>query len=81
VIVEDHAADGGVMNWRFMRTSARCADVLIVVRGGEVDHFAGVAQADGREQFDFAGFEREDDFFGEPNARPSPLAPGLALVR
>jgi len=38
--------------------------VLVVVRGGEVDDFTGVAQANGREQFHFAGFQREDDFIG-----------------
>ncbi len=52
-------------------------DVLIVIRVGEVDHFAGVAHADGREQFDFAGFERHDDFFAR--AERAAFALGLRL--
>ena len=38
--------------------------VLVVVRCGEVDDFTGVAQTNRSEQFDFAGFESEHDFFG-----------------
>ena len=64
VIVEDHAADGGVqellveMNWLGVR------DVLVVVRVGKIDHFTCVAHANRREQFDFARFERHDALFG-----------------
>ena len=38
-------------------------DVLIVVRGGQVDHFAGVAQTDRAQCFHFAGIERHQHFF------------------
>ena len=79
VIVEDHAADGGVQELRFEIDRLGVRNVLIVVSVGEVDHFAGVAQANRREQFHFAGFERHHDFFREPNARPSPFALRLGL--
>ena len=38
--------------------------ILIVVRRGHVEHGAGVAQADGRQGFDFLGFERHEHFVG-----------------
>ena len=69
VIVEDHAADGGVQELLVQVHRLGVRHVLIVVGVGEVDHLAGVAHADGREQFDFARFERHDDFFGRSRRR------------
>ena len=46
VIVEDHAADGGVDELALHHDRLGVRHVLIVVGGGQVDQFAGVAQAD-----------------------------------
>ena len=77
VIVENHAADGGVQELLVELDRLGVRDVLIVIRVGEVDHFAGVAHADGREQFDFTGIERHDDFFAR--AERAAFALGLRL--
>ena len=37
-------------------------DVLVIISGGQVNHAAGIAQANGRERFNFLGFERQQDF-------------------
>ena len=77
MIVEDHAADGGVQELLVQVDRLGVRNVLIVVGVGEVDHLAGVAHADRREQFDFAGFERHDDFFAR--AERAAFALGLRL--
>ena len=64
VIVEDHAAHGRVQELLVQLNRLGVRYVLIVVRVRQVDHFAGVAHANRREQFDFARFERHDHFFG-----------------
>ena len=61
------------LHWHGMR------HVLVVVRSGQVDDFAGVAQANGREQFNFAGFQRKDDFFGSTEHAAFPLGTRLVL--
>ena len=38
-------------------------NILIVVSVSEIDHLAGIAQADRRKQFHFARFQRKDHFF------------------
>ena len=73
VIVEDHAADGGVQELLVQRDGLGVRHVLIVIGGGEVDHFAGVAQADRREQFHFAGFQSAEPLL--PSNRTRGLHP------
>jgi hypothetical protein len=63
VIVENGAAHGGVDEGTIHLNRLGVDDVLIVVGGGEVDQFAGVAQADGSERFHFTHFERQQNFF------------------
>ena len=81
VIVENHAADGGVDELALQRDGFGVRHVLIVVRGGEVDHFAFVAETNRREQFDFAGFERQNDFLGVAEGAAFALGAGLGLCQ
>ena len=67
------------MNWRSMLTDFRVGNVLVVVRGDEVDHFAGVAQTNRSEQFDFAGFESERNVFGSAEYAAFALGAGFGL--
>src|SRR6185369_14041100 len=62
-IVQDGASDRGVDELTVHRDRIGVHYVLIVIRGGEVHNFTGVAQADGSQGFDFATFLREDHFF------------------
>ena len=62
VVVQDGAADRGVDESALDLYRLGVNDVLIVVRGGQVDHFARVAQADRAECFHFARFERHQHF-------------------
>ena len=59
------------VNWLGVR------NVLIVVGVGEINHLAGVAHADRREQFHFVGVERHDDFFAR--SERAAFALGLRL--
>ena len=77
--IENHAADGGLDELALHLDGLGVRHVLIVVGGGEVDHFAAVAQADRSEQLDFAGFEREDDFVGLTEDAAFALGAGLGL--
>ena len=52
-----------LMNCAFELDRLGVHDVLIVVGGGQVDHFAGVAQTDRGQRFHFARFERHQHFF------------------
>src|SRR5208282_37219 len=54
VIVEDHAANGGVQKLFAQVNRLGMRDVLIVVSVGEIDHLAGVAHANRRQQLDLA---------------------------
>ena len=80
VRIENHAADGGLDELPLHLHRIRCActswSSYAVV---EVDHFAGVAQANRREQFDFAGFQREDHFLGRAENAAFALGAGLGL--
>ena len=62
VIVHDCAAHGGRDVLPLEHRRLGVAHVLIVVRGGEVDDLAGVAQTNRRERFHFAGFLGENNF-------------------
>ena len=79
VRIENHAADGGLNELALHLDGLGVRHVLIVVGGGEVDHFAAVTQADRSEQLDFAGFEREDDFVGLTEDAAFALGAGLGL--
>ena len=79
VRVENHAADGGLNELPFHLHGNGVRHVLIVIGGGQVDHFARVAQADGGEQFHFAGFERQHNFFGGAEHAAFTLGAGLGL--
>src|SRR5713226_6646354 len=76
--IENDASHGGLNELALHLYRDRVRHVLVVVRSGEIDEFAGVAQADGREQLDFAGFQREDDFIG--GAENAAFALGSRLV-
>src|SRR5205807_881855 len=79
VRVEDDATDGGLDELAFHLHRLGVRHVLVVVGRGEVNDFAGVAQANRREQFHFAGFEREDDVFGGTENAAFVLGAGLGL--
>src|SRR5215472_797472 len=79
VRIEDDAADGGLdkLAFHFHRLGVR--HVLVVVRGGEVDDFTAVTQANRSEQLDFTAFEREDDVIRRTEDAPFALGAGLVL--
>src|SRR5437588_285527 len=79
VRVEDDATDGGLDELTFHLHWLGVRHVLVIVGRGEVNDFAGVAQANWREQFHFAGFEREDDVFGGTENAAFALGAGLGL--
>ncbi len=54
-------------------------NVLIVVGGGEIDHLTGIAQTNGRQQFDFARFQREQNFFHRTESTALTFGAGLGL--
>ena len=63
VIVENHASHSGGNELAFEIDRCGVRDVLIIVGGSEIDHLAGVAQTDGRKQFDFARLQSEHNLF------------------
>ena len=79
VVVEDHATNGGLDELAFHLHRNGVRHVLIVVRGGEVDDFTGVAQADRREQFNFAGFQSQDHFVRGAEHAAFTLGAGASL--
>jgi hypothetical protein len=81
VVVQDGAAHRRVDELRAPVNRLGVNDVLIVVRGGQVDHFAGVAQTDRGERFHCARFERQQHFFDVGESAAFALGAGLALVR
>src|SRR5215831_14057184 len=60
VRIENDAADGGLDELALHSYRLCMRHVLIVVGGGQVNDFARIPQANWREQFDLAGFEREN---------------------
>ena len=79
MIVEDHAADSRVQELAIECDGRGVRHVLIVIRGGEVNHLAGVAQTDRSEKFDVAGFEREHDFLRRAEGAAFAFRAGLGL--
>src|SRR3984893_4430778 len=79
VRVENDAADGGLDELTLHLDWHSVWHVLIVVGGGQIDYFTGVAQADRGEQFHFAGFQREDDFISSTEDAAFTLGSGLGL--
>ena len=79
VVVENDAADGGLNELALQLDRNGVRHVLVVVSGGEVDDFTGVAQTNRSEQFDFAGFESEHDFFGRAEYAAFALGAGAGL--
>ena len=63
-VVQDDAADRGIHVLLVELDRLGVHDVLVVERLHQVDDLAGVAQLDGRERFDFAHFERDEDVVG-----------------
>src|SRR5271168_1467520 len=79
VRIEDDAANSSLNELALHLDGHGVRHVLIVVRGGEVDDFTGIAQTDGSEQLDFAGFESENDFVGGAEDAAFALGAGLGL--
>src|SRR6266702_33533 len=77
--IENDAADGRLNELPLHLHGLGVRDVLIVVRGDEIDDFAGEAQTDRCEQFNFAGFERENHFVGGAEDAAFALCAGLRL--
>ena len=77
MIIENHAPDGRVQKLLRKIDGLGVRHVLIVIRVREVNHLAGVAQADRSEQLHLSGIERHDDFFAR--AEGAPFALGLRL--
>src|SRR5712691_2932346 len=77
--IENDAADGRLNELPLNLHGLGVRDVLIVVRGDEIDDFAGEAQTDRCEQFNFAGFERENHFVGGAEDAAFALCAGLRL--
>ena len=77
MIVENHAAHGGVDELVLDRDRLRVQHVLVVVGGGQVDGAARVAEPDRRERFHFARLQSQKNFFrigeGAALALGSPL--------
>ena len=63
MVVQDRAADRGVDELAIETNRLGANHVLIVVRDGQVDDIARVAQADRAERFHFAHFQRQGHFF------------------
>ena len=82
VHVEDDAADGGLDELLVELHDLGVHDVLIVELLGQVHEAAGDAAADRREQLDFAGLQRDDDFIeaAEDLARALGVRLGLGQV-
>ena len=81
VIVQNGAAHRRVDEGALHLNRLGVNDVLIVVRGGQVDQFARVAQADRRERFHFAGVQRHQHFFDVGERAAFALRSGLALCQ
>src|SRR5579863_4339678 len=79
VVVENRAAHGGVQELLFELDGLGVHHVLIVIGGGEVNHLAREAQAHWRQDFHFAGFQRQDDFFNRAERAAFALPAGLGL--
>src|SRR5581483_1038753 len=62
VIVQDGASYRSVQVLALIGNGFGMSDVLIVVRGHEIDHFTTVAQADGSERLYFARVQRQQHF-------------------
>src|SRR5260370_10037152 len=77
--IENDAPNGGLNELALHLYRDRVRHIRVVVRGGEVDDFTAVAQTDGREQCDFAGFQREDNFIGGAENAAFALGSGLVL--
>src|SRR5215470_17021948 len=63
VIVQDRPAYGRVQEAALVVDFVGVRDVLIVVRGGQVDHFTSEAETDRGQGLDLAHFQREQHFF------------------
>ena len=81
VIVKNGAAHGRVQERALVLYRFGMSNFLIVVGRGQVDYFPRIAQANRSQCFNFAGFEAINTSSMLAKARPSPFAPGLALVR
>ena len=79
VIVQDRAAHRRVDEGALDLYRLGVNDVLIVVRGGQVDQFARVAQADRAQRFDFARIQRHQHFFDVGESAAFTLRARLAL--
>ena len=63
-VVQDHAAHRGIHILLVELDRLGVNDVLVVERLIQVDHFAGIAQLNGRQRFHFTHFERDQDVVG-----------------
>src|SRR6266403_835013 len=79
VIVQDGAAHGRIQEAALVVHFVGMRDVLIIVGGGQVDHFPGVAQTNRRERFHFASFHREQHFVDVRERAAFALGAGLGF--
>jgi hypothetical protein len=74
--LKDDAADGRVHVLLHELDRLGVHDVLVVERLRQIDDFAGVAQLDRRERFDFAHFERDQNVVGRSESAAFALGAG-----
>ena len=63
VVVQNHAADGGLDELVVQCDGLGVQEVLVVVGGGQVDDLAGVTQADRRLEVHLVAFQGQEDVF------------------
>src|SRR5690348_6795014 len=78
-VIQDGPAHGGVDELPLVMLRLRVRDVLVVVGAGEINHFAGVAQADGSKRFHFAHFQRQQHLINVGEGAALPLGARFAL--
>src|SRR3989475_2720516 len=79
VVVENNAPYRGGKELALEVNHFCVRNVLIVVGGGEIDHLTRIAQTNGRQQFDFARFQREQNFFHRTESTALTFGAGLGL--
>ena len=79
MIVQDGAPHCRVQKLPFHVNRFGVSNVLVVVGSGQIDHFARIAQANGRECFNLSRVERQDHFVDVRERTAFTLRTRLAL--